>query len=337
MKKLIFLTLCLTPLPVFGQLATNDTLGRAAFEHSLATRRALDDLETRVEQRLDRLEENQQKTTLALDAILKRLEPAAEPPAEPEPLKILTPPSVAIEEKPELPPEACPTPLAPLHRMLADLNLQPENRLLDPGCGADARVLIAAAEIYGCRGLGFEIDHDRAEAAKRAVAEAGLSDRITIKEGDARGLDFEDTDVGFVYLYQDLLAELRPKLETLDRFASYMHFVPGIQSMTKRDDYYIWKNPHPARQVPTQTVSAAAPAATAERPYGVWKGIKYYGRQCSNPNCDMCNKIQAGINQMRTQQSGQQRANGHWENRKQCYIDSNGRRHCQVVPVWIPD
>lgn len=61
------------------------------------------------------------------------------------------------------------------------LDLQPGERLLDIGCGWGAQLLWAARH-YGIRGTGITLSRNQSNTARRRVAEAGLGDRIEIRE-----------------------------------------------------------------------------------------------------------------------------------------------------------
>ena len=65
------------------------------------------------------------------------------------------------------------------------LNLQPNERLLDVGCGWGSLVIHAATH-YGVRAVGVTISPAQAELARARVREAGLSDRVEIRLADYR-------------------------------------------------------------------------------------------------------------------------------------------------------
>lgn len=72
------------------------------------------------------------------------------------------------------------------------LGLQPEQRLLDVGCGWGGMVMHAAAH-YGVRALGVTLSRKQAEWAQKKIAEAGLSGRAEV-----RHLDYRDVpETGF--------------------------------------------------------------------------------------------------------------------------------------------
>jgi cyclopropane-fatty-acyl-phospholipid synthase len=65
------------------------------------------------------------------------------------------------------------------------LNLQPNERLLDVGCGWGSLVIHAATH-YGVRAVGVTISPAQAELARARVREAGLEDAIEIRLADYR-------------------------------------------------------------------------------------------------------------------------------------------------------
>ncbi|MDP8243547.1 MAG: class I SAM-dependent methyltransferase [Candidatus Hinthialibacter antarcticus] len=95
---------------------------------------------------------------------------------------------------------------------LAQLN---ENDLIyDLGCG-DARILIAAAKKYGCRGVGYDIDPERVKESRENVKTNGLEHLVRIEEADIFTLDLSEADVIMMYLLPELNNRLVPQLQTL--------------------------------------------------------------------------------------------------------------------------
>lgn len=177
--------------------------------------------------------------------------------------------------------DSAPTPHSEIARVLGLLP-KPEVGFVDFGCGADARWCIAAAERWNCRVTGIEINPSRAAAARERVANSGLGHLITIFEGDATQIDV-NADVGVAYLYADVLAKLRPRLEKLRSFASYLHQPPGLP-VVKNGDSWIYTRPAMAASLPS-----------VARPMAVWNGIAYSGPICSSPGCQMCQAIRSAI------------------------------------------
>ena len=217
-----------------------------------------------------------------------------------------------------------PTPMEGVGELLTALAPQPDETLVDFGCGFDARILIVAVRDYGVRkAIGVEIDPEVAESARLYVEHAGLSDRIEIITGDATKVNVK-ADVGTGYLFPDVLAKLAPKIRQLKRFASFAHEVPGL-SMQQTGDVFVYTKPKPTTQAVAQVMQAF------RQPSAIWNGKEYTHRQCSNPRCAMCRAIE---NQLRQQAARPvvQSSGGHWE--MQCKFDSRGRK-IGCSPVWV--
>jgi cyclopropane-fatty-acyl-phospholipid synthase len=79
---------------------------------------------------------------------------------------------------------------AKLDHICRKLRLAPGERLLDIGCGWGGLALWAARH-YGVSVLGVTLSEPQGEEARRRVAVAGLSDRVTIERGDYRDIKGE--------------------------------------------------------------------------------------------------------------------------------------------------
>lgn len=181
------------------------------------------------------------------------------------------------------------TPLAEIVRVLSLLP-KPEIGFVDFGCGYDARWCIAAAEKWACHVTGIELDPARAAAARERVKNLGLDHLITIVEGDALTADVRG-DVAVVYLYPDVLAKLKSRLETFKAVASYMHQVPGLL-MQRSGDSWIYRQPTIPTPQTYATVQISVPRGRA-----VWQGVQYSGPVCNSPGCRMCASIRSQLGQ----------------------------------------
>ena len=81
----------------------------------------------------------------------------------------------------------------------------------DLGCG-EGEIVIAAAKLYGARGVGVDLDPERIRNARANAASAGVTDRVTFIEQDLFKMDVSPATVVTLYLLPELNERLRPKL-----------------------------------------------------------------------------------------------------------------------------
>ena len=124
-----------------------------------------------------------------------------------------------------------PTRRSTMRRMLELAGVRPGDVVYDLGSG-DARVLMLAAEEFGARGVGIEVDPGRHLIARTKVRRAGLADSIDLMRGDLFEADISDADVVIIYLRQHTSNALAEKLATElkpgARVASNTYTVPGL-------------------------------------------------------------------------------------------------------------
>ena len=104
-----------------------------------------------------------------------------------------------------------PTPGEIVDTMLKMAAVTKKDTVYDLGCG-DGRIVITAAQRYGARGVGIDIDPDRVSEATENVRKAGVADRVRIVRGDLFEADISAATVVTLYLLTDLNLKLRPKL-----------------------------------------------------------------------------------------------------------------------------
>jgi SAM-dependent methyltransferase len=104
-----------------------------------------------------------------------------------------------------------PTPNDVVDTMLKMAGVSKKDTVYDLGCG-DGRIVITAAQKYGARGVGIDIDPDRVAEATQNARKAGVSDRVKIVRGDLFEADISPATVVTLYLLTDLNLKLRPKL-----------------------------------------------------------------------------------------------------------------------------
>jgi hypothetical protein len=104
-----------------------------------------------------------------------------------------------------------PTPPETVEEMLRQARLGPGDVLYDLGSG-DGRIPIRAAEAYGVRAVGIEIDPALVAAAQEAARRAGVSHLATFRTGDIYREDLRGATVVTLYLSDTINLSLRPKL-----------------------------------------------------------------------------------------------------------------------------
>ena len=109
--------------------------------------------------------------------------------------------------------------------------------LYDLGCG-DGRIVIAAAKMYGARGVGIDINPERITEAKANAKKAGVENLVRFEENDLFQADIHEASVVTLFLLTSVNLKLRPKLlEDLK---------PGTRVVSNTFDMGDWK---PEREV----------------------------------------------------------------------------------------
>jgi predicted RNA methylase len=106
-----------------------------------------------------------------------------------------------------------PSPLPVVQRMLKLADLKAGEVLFDLGAG-DGRTVTMAAKSFGARAVGVELREDLAKKALSSIHDNGLSDRVTIVNGDMFSVNLSSADVVFLYLTTSANEKIKPKLET---------------------------------------------------------------------------------------------------------------------------
>ncbi len=107
--------------------------------------------------------------------------------------------------------EFYPTPMSVARDMLELAEVVPEDVVYDLGSG-DARIPILAAQEFGCRAVGIEIDPKLYRYSVERVAELGLQDRVSIQQVDFFHADFRPATVVTIYLLSTVNEELQPRM-----------------------------------------------------------------------------------------------------------------------------
>jgi len=103
-----------------------------------------------------------------------------------------------------------PQPLA--DAMLRLAGVTKDDVVYDLGSG-DGRIVVLAAQKYGARGVGIEIDHQLVEISRTVAREGEVADRATFVEGDLFAADISKATVVTLWLSTTVNLRLEAKLK----------------------------------------------------------------------------------------------------------------------------
>jgi hypothetical protein len=104
-----------------------------------------------------------------------------------------------------------PTPWAVARQMLEFAQVQPSDLLYDLGSG-DGRIPIMAAQEFGCRAVGIELDEKLRGHSEEKVREYGLEKQVTFRGEDFFLAEMRDATVVTLYLLTAVNGYLGPRL-----------------------------------------------------------------------------------------------------------------------------
>jgi SAM-dependent methyltransferase len=105
---------------------------------------------------------------------------------------------------------------APTRQAVADAMLKlagvtADDLVYDLGSG-DGRIVMLAAQKYGARGVGVEIDHNLVEISRQIAHDGEVDNKVTFIEGDMFTTDISAATVVTLYLSTSVNRRLEPKL-----------------------------------------------------------------------------------------------------------------------------
>jgi cyclopropane fatty-acyl-phospholipid synthase-like methyltransferase len=105
-----------------------------------------------------------------------------------------------------------PTPQDVVDAMLQLAHVTPNDVVYDLGSG-DGRIPITAAQKYGARGVGIDIDPVRIQEARENAKLANVTEKVTFLNQDLFESNISDATVVTLYLLPSLNEKLMPKLK----------------------------------------------------------------------------------------------------------------------------
>jgi len=104
-----------------------------------------------------------------------------------------------------------PTPPAIVEAMLKLGQIRNSDFVIDLGCG-DGRIVVMAAEKFGARGIGYDLNPERISEANENAKRAGVVDRVKFVEKNLFEADIHEATLVTLYLLPDVNLKLRPRL-----------------------------------------------------------------------------------------------------------------------------
>lgn len=160
------------------------------------------------------------------------------------------------------------TPLPVVEKMLELAQLRPNEVVYDLGSG-DGRILIMAAQKFGARAVGIELDPRLYQESRVKVWNLGLRDRVQLVLGDVLEQDLSPADVVTIYMTPYAMWKLQPHLE------KFLH--QGMRIVTVVDEVPGWK---PAARVTVEGGNGRSYKLTlyvVNKP-GAWTSFSKFGR-----------------------------------------------------------
>ena len=130
-----------------------------------------------------------------------------------------------------------PSPARVVRAMLKLADVTSQDVVYDLGSG-DGRVAIMAAQAFGARAVGIEIDPHLVARARANAERAGVTARVTFRNEDLFAADLGEATVVTLFLSPTVNTRLRPKLLAELR--------PGTRIVSHYHDMDDWK---PARKI----------------------------------------------------------------------------------------
>ena len=148
-----------------------------------------------------------------------------------------------------------PTPNAVVDKMLEVSGVTAKDIVYDLGSG-DGRIPITAAQRYGARGVGIDINPIRIAQARKNAREARVEDKVRFIEGDLFEANIGEATVVTLYLLNSLNAKLRPQLmrdlkpgtRVVSHAFNMGDWQPERTETVNSSTVYLWRIPAAAAQ-----------------------------------------------------------------------------------------
>ena len=116
--------------------------------------------------------------------------------------------------------------------MLEIAEVGKDDLVYDLGCG-DGRIVIAAAQKAGARGVGVDLDPKRIKESQENARKANVTDRVQFFQQDLFQTEIGNATVVMLYLWPEVNLKLRPKL--------FRELKPGTRVVSHSHDMGNWE------------------------------------------------------------------------------------------------
>ncbi len=116
-------------------------------------------------------------------------------------------------------------------KMLRMAQVKRDDRVYDLGCG-DGRIVVLAAQKYGSRAVGYEIDPDMVRLSRENTAANHVEDLVKIVQADIFTIDLKEADVIQLYLLPEMNRKLLPQIDKMksgSRIVCHNYDLEGIK------------------------------------------------------------------------------------------------------------
>jgi SAM-dependent methyltransferase len=147
-----------------------------------------------------------------------------------------------------------------VYQMLELANVTRDDVVYDLGSG-DGRIVILAAQKYGARGVGIELNPRLVEISRQVARDAQVLDRVRFIEADLFTSDISAATVVTLFLSSSVNDELEPKLRRElkpgTRIVSHQFGIgkwapeKTVRAEQDRTNLYLWRVPTPDRLEPS--------------------------------------------------------------------------------------
>lgn len=125
-----------------------------------------------------------------------------------------------------------PTPNQVVEAMLNLAKVTKDDTVIDLGCG-DGRIVITAAQKFGARGIGVDLNPERIAEAEANAKNAKVEARVKFVEQDLFKADIREATVVTLYLLPSVNARLKPRL--------FEQLKPGTRVVSHSFDMPDWE------------------------------------------------------------------------------------------------